>query len=135
MIPMSSSAPPIETRTFTFFACAAAASVFTSESDAPKLQLLPLTVPNAKLRCVILLKSILVAQSAKLPFQFGKYMTTFVSGIMVLVAPPLPAAPTVLPDDPPLPAPPPETPPAPSVLVPPAPAPAAALLAPAFAAP
>src|SRR5450432_3683343 len=117
MMPMSSSAPPIDTSTLTFLACAAAARVFTSLSAAPRLQaLLVLTVPKANKRCVILLKSTLVAQLAKLPFQFGRYMTSLVSGIVVLGEPPLPAAPPLPADEPPMPAPSPETPPAPTVL-------------------
>src|SRR5579863_584099 len=97
MMPISSSAPPIETRTLTFFACAAAARARTSASGAPMLQsLVPeLTVPKAKSRCVILLKSILVAQPEKLPLQFGRYITTLVSGVTTppsgVTTPPSPA--------------------------------------------
>src|SRR5260370_6569246 len=100
MIPMSSDAPPIETRILTFFACAAAASAFTSASAAPRLQsLVPaLTTPKAKLRCVILLKSIFVAHVEKLPLQFGKYMTTLVSAVPLFPADP---SPMPLPETPP----------------------------------
>src|SRR5260221_5066852 len=119
MIPISSSAPPIETRTLTFFAWAAAVSVFTSLSAAPKFQLFPeSTVPNARRRCVILLKSILVAQVAKLPAQFGKYMTTLVPGVVTGAsgAPPsrgTPASALAVPPDPADPPPAPPAPPAP----------------------
>src|SRR5450755_2458893 len=124
MIPMSSSAPPIDTITFTFFACAAAVSAFTSASFAPRLQsVAPFMTPKAKSRCVILLKSTLVAHVAKLPAQLGRYMTTFVSGIIVLGAPALPAFPMAPPEEPPaLVAPAAEVPPAPAVIAaPPAP--------------
>src|SRR5260370_35077881 len=100
MIPMSSDAPPIETRILTFFACAAAASAFTSASAAPRLQsLVPaLTTPKAKLRCVILLKPILVAHVEKLPLQIGSDLTTLVSGVPLFPADPYPMP---LPDTPP----------------------------------
>ena len=83
MMPMSSSAPPIETRTFTCAACAAAASAFTSLSGAPRLQsFVPdVTVPNASKRWVIFAKSIFVAHIEKLPAQLGRYMTARGTGL------------------------------------------------------
>src|SRR6201995_3022373 len=132
MMPMSSTAPPIAIRTLTFFACAAGTSWRVPSSEPPpSVQFVaPCMVPNARFRCVILLKSIFVAQLPKLPFQFGRYITTFVSGICVLGAPPMPplAPPLLAPalDPPPVlaPAVPPVLAGAPPVLVgaPPAPA-------------
>jgi hypothetical protein len=48
----------------------------------PRFQLLvPVTVAKAKFKCVILVKSILVAQFANVPLQLSKYITAFVPGV------------------------------------------------------
>src|ERR1700722_9586835 len=75
--------PPIETRTLTPFACAAAVIVCTSDVSPRLLPqvLVPLTVAKARFRCVILVKSIWVAQLAKVPLQLSRYMTALMAGV------------------------------------------------------
>jgi hypothetical protein len=67
----------------TFFACAAAVIVCTSLMF-PRFQLfVPVTVAKAKFKCVILVKSILVAQFANVPLQLSKYITALMAGVAI----------------------------------------------------
>src|SRR5579859_6703692 len=91
--------PPSEARTLTFFACAAATIACTSDvlpREVPQ-SLFPETVAKARFRCVSLVKSIFVAQLAKLPLQLSRYMTALVVGTAIGPASGAPASVPTLP--------------------------------------